>query len=131
MSGLSFMDPVAAGDPPDVMTAIPDATPKNFACDFNAIEVVSDLELQDRRLQPCCEAMPPEHFSFCRLVALVEDRHGRRYVNPLGERRFRYAPCITCGERTLAFDSLCDRCAIEARVRALTHLGPQAREALL
>lgn len=83
------------------------------------------------RLQPCCQAMPPEHMEFCRLVGQVKDRNGSRYVSVLGQRRDHPVGCQRCQTSTWAIDALCDRCALDERARALTHLEPQARQALL
>lgn len=83
------------------------------------------------RLQPCCQAMPPEHFDHCRLVAKITDRRGPRYVSPLGATRERQAACTSCRQPTMANDGLCDRCALEHQTNALAHLDSPAREALL
>lgn len=84
------------------------------------------------RLQPCCDAMTPEHFEWCRLVANVTDRHGARYVSPLGARRETSVVCCRClNQRTLALDAVCDSCSLRERARVLGHLDIPAREALL
>lgn len=85
----------------------------------------------ENRLQPCCQAMPPEHFEHCRLVAVLTDRDGRRYVSPLGDRRQHTVLCSNClTTRTMARDGLCDGCAISRAVHAFQHLDRPAWEAM-
>lgn len=75
--------------------------------------------------------MPPEHHDWCRLVAVIADRKGERYVSPLGDQRERPVGCIGCGAPTFALNQRCDRCEIEHRLNALAHLGQGAVHTLI
>lgn len=84
-------------------------------------------------LLPCCGGLGddyPEHFDTCRLVELVADRWGDRYVTPLGDRRQTPVPCLVCRTDTWALDLLCDRHALERAVRVLRHLDGPSRQAM-